>query len=173
MSNARSARQGLLGRRGRQLRYSDGPQLSLEFGGIETFAGGEPVAGAQLEEALARPVRQDTEDVTEVGLGIEAVQARGGDQGEQVAGGLAVIVAADEQPVLAPYGDAAQLALGSVVVEFEPAVVVEPGERLALTNGVAESGAQEAALAANAFVLGFGPCEERVGVRAQVGVAAP
>ena len=41
---------------------------------------------------------EDPEHVAEVSLRIELVQTRRGDQREQIAGGLAVIVAADEQP---------------------------------------------------------------------------
>lgn len=94
----RSARSRLL-RRGR--RDGERTQLSLELGGVEAGPGCQPVAGAQLEEALARPVGQDAEEVAEVGLGIEVVKAGRGDQRHQVAGGLRVVVAADEEPRLA------------------------------------------------------------------------
>jgi hypothetical protein len=92
---ARSARSRLL-RRGR--RDGERAQLTLELGGVETSTGSEPVARAQLEEALARPVGQDAE------------------QG--------VVVAADEEPGLPADGDATELALGGVVVEAQAPVIV-------------------------------------------------
>jgi hypothetical protein len=68
---------------------------------------------------------QHTEQVTEIGLGIQAVETRGGDQREEIASNLGMSVAADEQLRLAADGDAAELALGGIVVEAQPAVVVE------------------------------------------------
>jgi hypothetical protein len=49
---------------------------------------------------LRRSDRQHAEDVAQVELRIELVQARGGDQREQVTGGLTVIITADKQPGL-------------------------------------------------------------------------
>jgi hypothetical protein len=43
-----------------------------------------------------RPAWQDAKHVSEVDLGIELVHPRRGDEGEQVAGSLAVVVAADK-----------------------------------------------------------------------------
>ena len=74
---ARSARSRLL-RRGR--RDGERAQLALELAGVEASPGREPVARTQLEEALARPVGQDAEQVAQTGLGVEAVQASRGDQ---------------------------------------------------------------------------------------------
>jgi hypothetical protein len=116
-------------------------------------------------------VGQDAEQVAEVGLGIETMEARGGDQREEVAGGLAVVVAADEEPGLAAGRDAAQLALGVVVGELEAAVVEEARERAVLAVGVAERRTQQAALVADARVLDGDPREEGVGVRPQVPLA--
>jgi len=170
VTTIRSARSRLL-RRGRRVWDRERTQLALELGGIEASASGEPIAGAELEEALARPVRQDADDVAKVGLRIEAVEPSRSDQGHEVAGGLGMIVAADEHPCFSPDGDATELALGGVVVELEPTVVVEPGERGALAARIAERRAEQAALIANALVLGLCPREERVGVRAQMDLA--
>jgi hypothetical protein len=65
------------------------------------------------------------------------METSGGDEGE-VAGGLGVVVAADEEPGLPPGGDLAELALGLVVGERKAAVVKKPGERPLLAMGVSE-----------------------------------
>ena len=161
----RSARSRLL-RRGR--RDDERTELSLEFGGVEAGPRCQPVAWAQLEEALARPVGQDAELVAEVRLGVEVVEASRGDQRHQVAGGLRVVVAADEEPRLATEGDAAELALGGVVVEAQTPVIVELCQRASLAMGIAERGPQQAALIADALVLGFEPGEEGVDVGPEV-----
>jgi hypothetical protein len=69
------------------------------------------------------------------------------------------------------HGDPAQLALRFVVGQLESAVVEEAGEWAALAMSVAEGGAQHSALAPDPLVLDGDPCEERVGVPAQVEVA--
>ena len=151
MTDGTISARGRLLRRGRR-RDVEGTQLALELGGVEASAGGEPVARGELEVAVAGPVRQDAEQVAEVGLGIEAVETSGGDQREQVAGGLGVVVAADEQPRLSADGDPAQLALRFVVGQLESTVVEEASEGAALAMGVAEGRAQHAALALDPLV---------------------
>lgn len=74
--------------------------LGFEFGRVESTAGGSPVTGSQLEEALAGPGREDADEVAEVGLGIKSMEASRGDEAEQIAGGLGVVIAADEEPRL-------------------------------------------------------------------------
>ena len=96
-------------------RDNEWAQLALELGGVETGAGREPVARGELEVAIAWPMGQDADEVAEVGVGVEAMEASGGDQRQQVAGRLGVIVAAREQPRFAAHGDAAELSLGGVV----------------------------------------------------------
>jgi hypothetical protein len=73
----------------------------LELCGVESGARGEPVAGAELEEAATWPVGQHPEQVAQVQLGVEVVESGRSDEGEQVACGLRVIVASDEEPCLA------------------------------------------------------------------------
>lgn len=62
--------------------------------GVEASAGRGPVPGAEFEVATIRPMREDAEQVAQVDLEIELVQPCGGDQGQQVAGSLGVVVAA-------------------------------------------------------------------------------
>ena len=99
-SAARGVRSRLLFRRERR-GDSERTDLEGELGGVEARTGGRPVLRGELEEAIARPVREHAEDVPEVALGIEVVQAARGDQGEQVARSGAMVIAADEQPALA------------------------------------------------------------------------
>ena len=166
----RSARNRLL-RRGRRGRDGEWAQLALELGGVEAGAGSGPVARGELEVTVARPVGEYAEQVAQVGLGIEVVQPGRGDEGHQVAGGLAVVVTADEEPGLAASSDAAQLALGVVVGQAQAAIVEEACQRATLAVGVAECGAQQPAAVLNACVLDGDPREERVGVRPQVQLA--
>ncbi len=144
----RSARGRLL-RRGQ--RDGERTQLAIELGGVEARPGSRPVAGAQLQEALPRPVGQYPEQVAKVSLGIEPVQASGGDQGEQMARGLGVVVAADEQPRLAADGDATELALGGIVIQASSTAIVEPDQRAMLAIGIAELSGEQAALIADAL----------------------
>ena len=163
----RLARSRLL-RRKRRRGHGEWTQLTLKLDGVERCTCREPVAGTQFEKALAGPVRQDANDVAEVGLRIEAMQPRRGDECHQVARGLRVIVAADEHPSFATDRDAAELALGGIVVEPQPAVVVEARERMALPVSVAKGSAEQAALIANTLVLGLDPREECIGVRSRL-----
>jgi hypothetical protein len=96
----RSARGRLLRRRGADRRQRELAELGDELGRDEVLSSPGPVARRELEVALAGPVGQDAEEVAQVGLGVELVEACGRDQREQVAGGLGVVVAADEEPGL-------------------------------------------------------------------------
>ena len=58
---------------------------------------------------------QDADDVAQVALGVELVQAGGRDEAEDVPGGLGVAVAAGEQRGVSDPDDLAQLSLGQVV----------------------------------------------------------
>ena len=57
--------------------------------------------GGQLEESAARPVRQDADEVAQAGLGVEPMKTGRGDEAEEVARRLSVVVAADKEPRLA------------------------------------------------------------------------
>jgi hypothetical protein len=150
----------LLRRRGDRLGYRQGADLGGELPGVEASTGGGPVLGSELEVAVLGPVGQDAEDVAEVLLGVEPVQARRGDERKEIAGAGSVIVTADEQPRLATHRDLPQLSLGRVVVYAQPTVVEEAHEGVLLANDVAESSSQEASLSAHALVLGLGPRKE-------------
>ena len=80
----------------------------MELLGVEAVAGGAPVQRSELEESRSRPVGQDADEVAKVALGVELVQARGGDEAEDVSGGLGVLVAAGEQGSVANADDLAQ-----------------------------------------------------------------
>jgi len=112
-SAARDVRTRLLFRRERR-RNGERPDLTRELDGVEAGTSGGPVLRGELEVAISRPVREHAEDVPEVALGIELVQAARGDEREQMPGGNAVVVAANEEPALATYGDGAERALTAV-----------------------------------------------------------
>ena len=110
VSDARAPSCGLVrgvSARGELRRDREGAKLCFELGGVETLPGRSPVFRSELEVPVLGPVRQDAEDVAEVLLGVEVMKLGGGDHGEEVRGGLGVIVGADEEPVLAPDRDAA------------------------------------------------------------------
>src|SRR5262245_36190313 len=74
-------------------------ELEGELGLVELGAGFSPVARAQLEIAIARPVSQDAEEVAQVRFGIEAVQLRGE---KMWPAAWALIVSAAEEPGFRP-----------------------------------------------------------------------
>ena len=65
---------------GQRRRHGERADLAVELGGIEAGAGLSPEVGSQLEVAVSRPVGEHAEEVADVGLGVEAVQACGGDE---------------------------------------------------------------------------------------------
>src|SRR5258708_17309744 len=165
--SARSARQLLLfGGRGER-RDGEPAYLASELASIESGACGGPVARAQLEVPIARPVREHTEEVAQVGLGIEAVKAGRGDEREEVRCALGVVVTADKEPGLATDRDAAQLALAAIVVHDEAAVLEIAHERVLLPDHVTERPAEQATLAEDVLVFRLGPREEGLELRAR------
>src|SRR5690606_28695913 len=107
------------------------------------------------------------------GLGIESVELAGDDEGEEVRGGVRVVVGAEEEPGLSTGTDRrSEGSLAVVVRERQAPVFEEPAERLLLPHGVAEGGRHEATYALDAFVLALGPREEVVNERAQVELSA-
>ena len=85
--------------------------------------GGLPLVGEEVLQAVDRVCADALEDVSQVGERIDAqVFACGGETGED-GGGPSAIVAAVKHPVFAPNRNAAQAALGSVVVDLQIAVL--------------------------------------------------
>ena len=74
--------------------------------------------------------------IAQVGKGVEAVAFGGLDEGVVVGGGAASAVGAQEEPVFAAHGDAAQGLFGWVVVDVEYAVVEIPGERAPVVHRI-------------------------------------
>ena len=76
-----SARGRLLGRaRGR---HDERASLASEGDGIEARAGRGPELGSELEIAVRGPMGHDAEDISEIGLCVEAVQFAGGEEREE------------------------------------------------------------------------------------------
>ena len=107
---------------------------------------------------------QDAEEVAEVQLGVESMKAGGGDEGEQVAGGLGVIVAADKEPGVSADGYPTQLALGGVVRRLE-----HPAEAFAYfrREGMAELVCEEKHMGSRAVVI---VCRDAEAARRRFGV---
>ena len=97
----RSARSRLLFR-GWRRGHGDGPDLDREFFGNQTGSRLCPVLGRKLDVAVARPEGHDVDHLGEIDLGIEPVELAGGDEGEEIRGGVRVIVGAEEEPGLSP-----------------------------------------------------------------------
>jgi len=110
--------------RGQRRRDGDGPEFVRELGGIEPRAGRRPIPGSELEIPLTGPERDDSNDLGEIRLGIEAVQLAGRDKREEIRRGAGVVVGAEEEPGLAARADGrAQRAFTVVVGDGKPAVV--------------------------------------------------
>ena len=69
------------------------------------------------------------EDVPQVGFRIQAVELGRADQAVDRRGALAAAVGAGEEIVFSSQSDRAQRAFGGVIVDLDPAVVAEAGER--------------------------------------------
>jgi hypothetical protein len=59
-----------------------------------------PVEGGELEDAAAGPAGKQTEEVAEVGPGLDAVELAAREQGDEGGVYLGGVVVADEEPVL-------------------------------------------------------------------------
>ena len=86
------------------------------------------------------------EDVAQIGLGVEAVELGGFDQGVDGGGAFAAGVGAGEQVVLAAQGQGPDGALGGVVVDLQAPVIEIARQGLPAPAGIAD-GAGQLALA--------------------------
>jgi hypothetical protein len=116
-------------------------------------------------------VGQDAEEVAQIALGVESVQAARGDERDEGAGGLGAVVVADERPVLPADDELTELALAAVVVEGQLRVVDEAREGLFVAREVAQ-GARErrASVEVGALELRVAPGEELAQERAGGGL---
>jgi len=104
---------------------------------------GKPVAevpGQELGDAVDRMICDHCEDVAQVGFGIDAVEFASIDQAVDRSSALSTRIGACEQPVLAPQRHTTERALGSAVVDLEPAVVTIAAELGSARAGVADRG---------------------------------
>src|SRR5260370_40084756 len=113
-----------MGRCGRDDGDGRGGELCGEGGSVA----GSPAPGQEVVDLLGRVGGEASEDVAQVGFGIEAVELGGLDQGVHGGGALAAVVGAGEQPVLAAEGDGAHGAFGGVVVDLQASVVAVAGQ---------------------------------------------
>src|SRR6478736_3380142 len=114
-----------------------GGQLVLSFGLLESLL---PIGGSELEQAISGPGADHAEQVSEVAVGLDSVQASAGEQRDEHGVDGSAVVAADEQPVSTTEDLAAQIQLADVVVCGEPTVVEEAPQRDSLIGRVAKRG---------------------------------
>ncbi len=76
-----------------------GGQLVLSFGLLESLL---PIGGSELKHSLSRPCADQAEQVPEVAVGLDAVEARAGEERDEHGVDGGAIVAADEEPVRRP-----------------------------------------------------------------------
>src|ERR1700678_3205375 len=95
-----------------------------------------------VEAAGGMTVGHALQDVAEPDKGFDVVELCGGDEGADGCSSAAAPVRAREQMVLAPERDRPDGALDRIVVEFDAAVIEEPGEgwpaRERIANGLGE-----------------------------------
>jgi hypothetical protein len=80
-------------------------EVGCELDGGEAVVGARPELGCEIEETVTGPVRQDAQQVAQVDVGVEGMEPSGGDEREEVTGGLGVVVGADEQPCVSADSD--------------------------------------------------------------------
>lgn len=95
-------------------------QLLLSLGLLESFA---PVGGSELEDTAIGPGREEDEEVSEIGEGLDAVHPTGGQEGDDDSIPLGTAVGGAEEPVLLAHLLVTEGQLRGVVVEAEGAVV--------------------------------------------------
>src|ERR1035437_7632900 len=87
-----------------------------------------PLVGQQFSQPGLGMAADACEDIAQVSEGIETQPLRGGDQAGQHGGGPATIVTAIERPIATTDSDAAEAALGAVVVCVLKRCTAFPGE---------------------------------------------
>ena len=87
-----------------------------------------PVPGEQFFDAGLWMIRHSGDDIGEVGVGIDVVEATGLDEGIHGGGALTAAIGACERPIASSDCHGPQHALGGVVGHADPAVMEEAGE---------------------------------------------
>jgi len=135
-----------------------GVQLVLSFGLLESLL---PIGGSELEQAIGGRGAEQAEQVPEIAVGLDAVQACTGEQGNEHGVDDGAVGAADKEPVSTSEDLPAQVQFADVVVYGEAAVVEEATQRDSLIGGVAEA-SLNGRLVEHAGQLGVAPLEELV-----------
>jgi len=84
-----------------------------------------PFPGQQFVQTRCGKIGDTGEDVGEPSLGIDVVEATGGDHRQYDGGTVGATLAAGEGPVAPSQGDAPQGALSTIVGQADPAIVEE------------------------------------------------
>src|SRR4051812_29666918 len=110
-------------------------QLLLSFGLLESLL---PVGGSELEQAIGRPRADEAEQIADVAVGLDVVEACAGEQRDEGHVCERAVIAADEEPVSTTEDLPAQIEFADVVVCGEAAVVEESPQRDALVASVSK-----------------------------------
>src|ERR1700736_2894051 len=124
-------------RRKRDASKDVGEQLLLSFGLLECLL---PIDGSELEQAIGQPGADEAEQIADVTVGLDAVEARAGEKRDEHGIDGGAVVAADEKPVSTPEDLPAQIQLADIVVCGEAAVIEEAAQRNALVARISETG---------------------------------
>src|SRR6185312_12782994 len=129
-----------------------------------------PVDGGEVEDTTGRPSGQQTEEVAEVGPGLDVVELAARQERDEGGVDLGGVVGTDEEPVLAADRFPSQRPLRAIVVDGQAAVVEKALERDPLVQGVAD-GLRARRLVEDLLGLRLAPAEESIDDR--LGLRAP
>ena len=97
-----------------------------------------PLVGQQFSKPGLGMAADACEDIVQVSEGIAPQPLRGGDQAREHGRGVTAVVTAIKHPVFSAYRDAAQAALGTIIVNLQVAVVRVAGQRMPIRQRVGE-----------------------------------
>jgi len=126
-----------------------------------------PVGGSELEDAGSGPRGKEAEEVAEIGPGLDFVDAKAGEQGDEGRVGLGTVLAADKHPVASAHSLPSELQLGDVVVRGQAAVFQKTLEGSFLVGGIAD-GFADGRLVEEEILFGVAPAEKRLDDRARL-----
>ena len=99
--------------------------------------GGRPAVGQEFAEAIDGMALGDPcQDIAEPGVDVDADHAAGGNKAQQDRSGVSARVTAEEGPVAAADGNAAERSLSGIVVERQIAIFSEAIERLPMIGNI-------------------------------------
>ena len=96
---------GSRGKRKRSAAEDVGEQLLLSFGLLEGLL---PIQGSELEQAIGRPRADEAEQIADVPVRLDGVEASAGEQRDEDGVDSGAVVAPNEEPVFSGRGPAGE-----------------------------------------------------------------